>query len=181
MVKAMNIALGIGIAIVLVLVVVLGVETFYPSPEYEDFCEYDYEDFSVMENESSCLAMGGKWNPKVDATLESERLEITSRCDGSIYTRNCDDQVNEAREPHSKVLFFVINIIGVLFIVVSLFLMGMPNISSGIAFSGIALFVYGFIRGWQGTEDVWKFSTGVVIAGLLIWFAVMVNRKYEGK
>ena len=180
MVSAMKAAFGIGIAIILFLVVVLGVETFYPSPEYEDFCEYDYEDF-VGVNESRCQEMGGEWLPNMDSSEQPKIIAPETRCDSSKYSRDCYDVVKEANDPHSKGLFFIVNILGIIFIIVSLFLMTMPNISSGVAFSGIALFVYGFIRGWSGTEDVWKFLTGVVIAGLLIWFAVVVNKKFEKK
>ncbi len=177
MVKSMNIALGIGIAIILTLVVVLGVETFYPSPEREDYCKYDFQDFQQANTKQECEAINGTWNENFNES--SDIPKVSSRCSNREYQKFCSEKLNQANNKHSKGLFFIINIIAIIFIIASLFIMSIPNLSSGIAFSGIALFVYGFIRGWNGTEDVWKFLTGVIIAGLLIWFAIVVNKRYE--
>ncbi len=38
--RHIGIEIGIGVAIVIVLVAVLGVRTFYPQPDYEDYCDY---------------------------------------------------------------------------------------------------------------------------------------------
>lgn len=166
--KAINIALGIGIAIILVLVVTLGIKTFYPTPEYSDFCGSDL--FSI-ENQANCITAGGEW--------EQGQLENSiERCNPP---KDCSNKYQNASNVYGRNVFFIANLIGLLLIIISLFLMSMMNISAGIAFSGIALFVYGFSAGWQGTADVWKFSVGVIIAILLIIVAVVVNKKFQEK
>jgi hypothetical protein len=172
--KSLNLALGIGIAIVLFLVVVLGFETFYPSPDRGEICELDYNDFYNADSEEECLSIGGEWNPD-DGNLNSPKA--VGRCDGSEIIEECSDKIKEIRNSRSGVLFLVANLIAIIFIVVGMFIRDMPNISGGIAFSGIALFIYGFTRGWEGTQDLWKFITGVFIAILLIFFAIFANKK----
>ena len=165
--KALNVALGIGIAIVLVLVVTLGIKTFYPGPEYEDFCA---DNIYSIDNEVNCVSAGGKWE-------QGPESEAIGRCDNT----SCREEYDLARDNYGRNVFFISNILGILFVVISLFLMKMMNISAGVAFSGIALVVYGFMVGWEGTDDVWKFLVGVVIAILLIISAVLVNKKLDKK
>ena len=165
--KAINIALGIGIAIILVLVVTLGIKTFYPEPQYNDYCADNIYD---INNQASCIAAGGTWQ---QGTSENS----IGRCSPD----KCRNEYEQANANYGRNIFFIANLIGLFLVIISLFLMSMMNISAGVAFSGIALVVYGFMAGWQGTDDVWKFSVGVVIAILLIIVAVLVNKKFQEK
>lgn len=166
--KAINIALGIGIAIILVLVVTLGIKTFYPVPQYDTYCGTN---LYSLDNQASCTAAGGQWK-------QGTGPDSVGQCQP---TTGCSDQYNKANTNYGRNVFFISNIIGLFLVIISLFLMSMMNISAGIAFSGIALVVYGYIVGWQGTDDIWKFSVGVVIAILLIISAVIVNKKFQQK
>lgn len=176
MAKVMNTVFGIGIAIILFIVVMLGTQVFYPEPSYDEFnCSrfdkplaiYDY--YSCPENitvkECNLLIKNG--------TLINEENQKESQ---ACYTR-----FNDAQKVYGKNLFIVNNIIGIILVIISLFLFSMTNIAAGTAFAGLALIIYGFMRGWQGTGDVLKFIVSLIVTILFIIFAVIVNKRYSSK
>jgi hypothetical protein len=176
MAKVMNTVFGIGIAVILFIVVMLGTQVFYPEPSYDNFnCSrfdkpmlvYDY--YSCPENitvkECNLLIKNG-------TSINEENQKEAQAC----YTK-----FNDAQKVYGKNLFIVNNVIGIILVIVSLFLFSMTNIAAGTAFSGLALIIYGFMRGWQGTGDVLKFIVSLIVTILFIIFAVIVNKRYSSK
>ena len=77
--------LMIAIAIILVFFIGIGIDTFYKSPEYRDFCD---EAIKPVDNKDDCLISGGKWNePEVQG--ENLRL-ICSESEDGKYICNED-------------------------------------------------------------------------------------------
>lgn len=168
----MNAVFGIGIAILLFIVVMLGVQVFYHEPSWEDFnCSYPSQPYGSMElcNDSMTVLQCREY-VKTAATIYDK--------DQKVYDE-CNQRFQEAEKVYGRNLFVVNNIAGIIFVVVSLFILIMPNIAAGTAFSGLALIVYGFMRGWQGIGDKLKFVVALIVAILFITFAVIINRKYK--
>jgi uncharacterized membrane protein len=154
MVKVMNVVFGIGIAVLIFIVVLLGIQTFYPRPEIEDFgCDYDRPTYIEKEEAQNQTAV-----------KEYEK---------------CFDEYDAARDVYDKNFFLITSIIGFVAVIVSMFLLSMTNIAAGTAFSGLGLIVFGFMIGWQSTNDILKFIIGLVIAVVVIIFAVKINKKYS--
>ena len=57
-----QIIVSVAIAIVFTMFVAYGVETFYPSPDYENFCPDTWN----IENEQECLDINGTWETETD-------------------------------------------------------------------------------------------------------------------
>ena len=173
--KVMNVVFGIGIAIILFIVVTLGVQVFYHAPIYEDFCNS-----SIYSSPS----------PVYDSTICSENITVR-QCNLLVkynqtmvdkqneYSNECNKKFQEADNSYGKNLFLINNVLGIIFVIVSLFLFSMINIAAGTAFAGLVLIIWGFIRGWQGTGDVLKFIVALIVAVLFVYFAVVVNKRYS--
>jgi len=173
--KVMNIVFGIGIAVILFIVVTLGVQVFYKAPVYDDFCN------------SSRYASP---NPVYDSTICSENMTVkecnllvkynqTVADKENLYFNECNQKFQDADKAYGKNLFIINNIIGIIFVIVSLFLFSMVNIAAGTAFAGLVLIIWGFMRGWTGTGDKLKFVVALIVAILFVVFAVVVNKRYS--
>jgi hypothetical protein len=165
--KAMNIVFGIGIAILLYMVVLLGINAFYPEPDMDDYdCKYPEpkalglctDDMTVAE----CNSLRGL------ETIE-DRGEYDS----------CYQEFQDARDLYNKNFFLITNIIGLVFVVSSIYFSSMMNISVGTASAGLALIVFGFIIGWQSTNDILKFVIGLIMASIVIFIAVKIHGKEQ--
>ncbi|MBR9681727.1 MAG: hypothetical protein GOV00_02925 [Candidatus Altiarchaeota archaeon] len=168
MAKAMNTVFGIGIAILIFIVAMLGINVFYPVPDIDDF---NCSEFRVE-----------KLAPCADNLTVGECNALTSQrtlaLDNTEY-QECWDRFDDARDTYSTNFFLISNILGFIAIIVSMFLFSMTNIAAGTAFSGLALIVFGFMVGWQHTDDVVKFIISLIITAVVIKFAVIVNRRYD--
>ena len=171
----MNTVFGIGIAIILFIVIMLATQVFYKAPVYDNFCN------------SSRYVLP---SPVYDSAICSENITVkecnllvkynqTNVDKENAYFNGCNTKFQDADKNYGKNLFIINNIAGIIFVVVSLFLFSMVNIAAGTAFAGLALIVYGFMRGWQGTGDVLKFVVSLIVAVIFIYFAVIVNKRYN--
>ena len=97
------------------------------------------------------------------------------------YYDACNKEYQDVDKTYGKNVFIINNIFGIAAVIASLFLFSMINIAAGTAFAGLALIIWGFMRGWQGTGDVLKFVVALIVAVLFIIFAVIVNRRYSKK
>jgi hypothetical protein len=175
--KVMNVVFGIGIAIILFIVVTLGVQVFYKAPVYEDFCNSSIYPSAVPVYDSTICPD----NMTVkDCNLLVKDKQTTLDKQNAYYTE-CNKKFQDADKIYGKNVFIINNIVGIIAIIVSLFLFSMINIAAGTAFSGLALIIWGFARGWQGTGDVLKFVVALIVAVLFVVFAVLVNRRYNKK
>jgi len=171
----MNVVFGIGIAIILFIVVTLGVQVAYKAPVYEDFCNVSYYDKPVAVYDSTICSD----NMTVGACNALVKEKQTTLDKQNEYYEECSKKYRDADNVYGKNVFIINNIIGILLVVASLFLFSMVNIAAGTAFSGLALILWGFMRGWQGTGDLLKFIVALIVAALFVAFAVRVNKTYS--
>lgn len=176
--KVMNAVFGIGIAVVIYLVILLGIHAFYPAPKIEAYnCTYGtFDKCPYPVSPSACLSNMTKdecaaYESAQQATLQQQQREYDScfnkfQADLDIYNRN---------------VFFITTILGSIIIIISYFLLSMTSISAGVAFSGLALIVYGFAVGWNSAGDKTKFIVGLIAAIIVIIFGVLVNKKSQKK
>jgi len=168
MARVMNVVFGIGIAVMLFIVVLLGINVFYPRPQVEDFgC--DELRVAKLASCSENMTVGECERLRTQQMIEEESGEM----------KECWDRFEDARDIYNKNFFLITAILGFIAIIVSMFLFSMINIAAGTAFSGLALIVFGFMIGWEATNDAVKFVIGLVIAVMVIYFAVVINKRYE--
>jgi len=175
--KVLSAVFGIGIAVIVYVTMLLGIQAFYPSPEYEDFCgdEPRYEE-PVMAYEGCTDEM----------TLGECRKQISEREGRETEMEECHQEYGEAEEGYGRNFFIIASILGVIAIMVAYFLLNITslyitNISAGIACSGIIMILWAFMRGWESTDEKLKFAVGLIIAVIIITLTIMLNKKTEKK
>jgi len=168
MARVMNVVFGIGIAVLLFIVVLLGINVFYPRPMIEDFGCDDIR-VAKLASCSANMTVGECEDLRTQQMIEEESGEM----------KECWDRFDDARDIYNKNFFLITAIIGFILIVVSMFLFSMINIAAGTAFAGLTLIVFGFMIGWEATNDMIKFVIGLIITIIVIYLAVKVNNRYQ--
>lgn len=171
----MNVVFGIGIAIILFIVVTLGVQVFYKAPVYENFCNNTYYDKPFAIYDSTICPD----NMTVGACNVLVKEKQTTLDKQNEYFNACSQEYQDADKIYGKNVFIINCVVGIILVIVSMFLFSMVNIAAGTAFAGLALIIWGFMRGWQGTGDVLKFVIALIVTIMFVIFAVMVNKRYS--
>jgi len=178
MAQIMNTVFGIGVAVILFVVVLLGINVFYPGPNWDDYnctepkpVELQVCNPNMTVGDCYTVVAGKQLNES--ETQQQQAFEDCNKIfmkDNDVYGRN---------------FLLITNIIGVIIIIASLFLFlnvpTMINLSAGTAFAGLVSIFAGFIRGWSSTNDKIKFIMGVIIAIIIVVLAVIINKKYSTK
>lgn len=155
-----NIVLGIGIVVVFALALWQGIEAFYPSPQYEDYCEDGIGFPGAESNVTVCEDSGGIWK--------------NGYCD---YYSECQKEYDAARDPHAKVVFFISLIVAIIVIIVGFSILSIEPVGSALIGSGIWAVFWGSVVNWRNLSDIWRFLLLLVVLILLIWIAIKLNKK----
>lgn len=179
-----NLVLGIGIFIVFLLMLNYGIEAFYKTPQYDGFCKNIGEPYPVKY---------GYANPGVNCTFNKALQEQVDQCaqQGGYpvyeYDDNgctislkecnlCQKEFNEADKEHSKVVFIIALIAGIITLLVGYTVLSVEPVGSALMASGVGAIFYGSVRNWQNLSDVWRFLLLVVALVLLVWIALRINK-----
>ncbi|MBU0577647.1 hypothetical protein KKF73_03710 [Patescibacteria group bacterium] len=175
--KVLSAVFGIGIAVVVYVTMLLGIQAFYPAPDYDDFCTEEIRYSEPLLGYEGCTD---------DMTLGQCRQQIKEGEAGDTEMQKCHEDYNAAEEVYGKNFFIIASILGVIAVLVSFFLfikvtsITVINITSGIACSGIVMILWAFMRGWESTDEKLKFVVGLIIAVIIITLTVILNKR-EGK
>jgi len=179
-----NLVLGIGIFIVYLMMLHYGVEAFYSTPLYENYCSIGdrYSSYypkaypadvgtnctfskTLFDQEQVCVKAGGFVEYDYD----------DKGCTVSINKCNyCQKEFNEADKSHSQTVFLIALIVGILTLVAGYFV-SMDPVGSALMASGIGAMFYGSTRNWANLSDIWRFLLLVIALVLLIWMAIRIN------
>lgn len=177
-------ALGIAITIMAVFVVISGINTFYPEPEYSDFCPSVYDLYS----EAECVAGEGVWKstnyPGINSkTLDSDGIVIpfeNSLESGSC--RNdplCSEEYGLARDAHSRNVFLISLFIGIILVFLGIRFFSIKAIGAGIMGGGVITLFYGGIVSWSHSEEWFRFIISLISLAFLVFLAVWFHKQGE--
>lgn len=153
--KAKQIILGISIALVSVFFVVYAIQSFYPAPMYEDFCDPIEKPYRIINSSENCIEQNGTWH---------QQDTDYGFCD--LYSE-CSKNFESVREVYEKNVFYLNLLFGVLVIIISLILT-VDVVSNGVMGAGAILLIYGTMRYWSDLENFLKTLTlGFVLAFLV--------------
>ncbi|HLC54552.1 MAG TPA: hypothetical protein VJK07_02885 [Candidatus Nanoarchaeia archaeon] len=182
-----NLVLGIGIFIVYLLVLNYGIEAFYPSPQYDEFCRGQQGYYAEPvpktiragvnctinpspQQQDVCARDGGNL---VADTYDANGCALTFKCD------MCNKEFNDAQKVHSQKVFIISIIAGIITLLLGYAILTTEPVGSALMASGVGALVYGSIRNWQNLSNIWKFLLLLTALILLIWIAFKINK--EGK
>lgn len=185
MINVKNIILGIGIVVIYALVLWQGIEAFYPSPQYDDFCTpgrfnayYPTKPIAVGEpnctfprelqdKEAQCYADKGQ--PIYEYDDRGCTIDV-KECD------YCQRDYDDALDQHSKIVFIISIIIGVITLIVGYSFLSTEPVGSALIGSGIWAIFWGAAINWRNFSSVWRFLLLFVALVIVIAFALRLNR-----
>lgn len=184
-----NIILGVSIAIIFAFFIGFGIQTFYPSPEWEDFCGERKP--MMIDSQKTCEDQGGRWNPhegKPVAHLRADQLLCTRTaqeddiltlsctsqetqraqgyCDVNYY---CEKEHDTADEIYTKNLFIITAIIGLITMIIGGFVLKHESVSPGLMGGGFITILYGVVRYWRYAGDWLRFIILGIVLAILIY------------
>jgi len=167
----MNTVFGISIAVMIFIVSLLGINVFYPRPAIDDYNCGGIMPRKIVDCPLN-ITVG-------DCNELRQSVDYQTYNDSMTTYQACYDRFSADEKVYNRDFFLVTSIIGFAAIVVSMNLFTMINIAAGTAFSGLALIVFGFLVGWNSTDDWIKFLISLAIMALVTYFAILVNKRYE--
>ena len=170
-----NTILGIAIIIVTIMACAYGISTFYPMPEYEQFCNSTPK---TIINESDCIANDGAWNPVYTERIESPKAISGGYCDVNFY---CNKDFQEALKSHYKSAFIISIPLGVALIATGGILFSLEVVGAGLMGGGVGVIIYGISGYWGYTQNWMKFLISIFALVFLIYIAYYINKKMSKK
>ena len=167
-----NILIGIAIIILTAFVVIYGIQTFYPKPEFETYCNVTYGVVEI-QNATQCEALNGKWNPEYGAQ-KPVPYAVAGYCDLEYYCRQNFDETNKI---YTRNLFVIATIIGLVLLGIGVFLFELESVGAGIMGGGIVTLIYGSTQYWQYSGNAFRFTISLVGLVLVILLGYWLNRK----
>ena len=165
--------LGIAIIILTIFVTFYGINTVFPKPNYDDFCNMSYS-IPIYDN-ATCVVQGGKWiyysGPKIDNQSDGY-------CDLTYY---CNQEYTNIIKDRSKNVFFLALPLGIIVIAVGGFFFGLEAVGAGLMGGGVGTLIYGSGAYWPYTQNWLRFLLSLAGLVLLIWFAYFWNKKMKKK
>jgi len=160
-----NKVLGLAIMILAIFVYVYGVGTFYPEPNYTDFCNKPVT-AEFIDDPVKCAEIGGEW-------IQSPNSD-TGWCDKD---NECNNDYQTAKDQRNKAVFLFSIIIGLIGISGGMGLFKIEEVSLGMMAGGVGVMIYGILIFWAQSGALFRFLTSLVALSLLIYVAYVFNDK----
>ena len=184
--KFKNILLGIGIVVVFALALWQGIEAFYPSPTYDDYCKGLYSTYPTpvkpyQEPYSNCTFSRPLQQESDECTFDGGTAIYDYDDNGCIISikecNYCNQEFNEADKSHSSKVFFISLIVGILALIIGYSILSVEPVGSALIGSGIWSLFFGSVINWRNFSNIWRFLLLIIALILLIWFALRLNKE----
>lgn len=186
-----NVILGIGIVVIYALALWQGIEAFYPSPQYDEFCTAGRFDTyyppakPIAVGEPSCN-FSRSLQEQQNACYANEGQPIFEYDDNgcAISVKECDycnKEFNDAQDKHSSFVFVIAIIVGVITLIVGYSILSIEPVGSALIGSGIWAIFWGAAINWRNFSNVWRFLLLFLALVLVIWFALHLNKAVQKK
>ena len=184
-----NIVLGIGIFIVFLLMLNYGIEAFYKSPKYDDFCKPSADRYLAKPYaypESANCTFSRALQEQVDKCTSDGGFAVYGYDDNGCYTslkecNFCQKEYDRERIAHDKVVFVIAIIVGIITLFIGFLVLSTEPVGSALMASGVGAIFYGSVRNWENLSNVWRFLLLLLALVLLVWIALRLNRQRKDK
>ena len=159
--KLKKIALALAIVIVMNIFFNVGIQTFYPMPDYDDFCGSEIEKVEYAEDQEACIANGGTWNIEQDWEY----------CES--WEHDCWSEYEDHIAPYERNAFVALVALGLVSLMIGLFTNLPGAVLNGLLYGGILSTVIGTMRYWSYMEDYFQF----IVSGIALVVLIVVGVK----
>ena len=168
--KVKNIIISIAIIILTIFVAFYGINTFYPKPNYDDYCGTINSAPQTIETQSQCEAYGGQWTPEDIKCITTPCPQ--GYCD-IYYT--CRTELDAATKIRSRNVFLIALPLGIAIIALGAFVFGLEVVGAGLMGGGVGTLIYGAGAYWPYSENWIRFLISLVGLIVLIFLAYWFN------
>jgi len=173
--KIINLILGLGTAIIVGSLIHLGIRAFHPEPPAPDYTVIapkvmmPYPAPTCVSTDAKCIAEQNTNYQELQA--QQEKYNEAQR----VY--------NDQMRSYNVDVFVIANIVGIFVFIAGFLVLFKTTLASqsvpiGIMIAGLYGIIYGYVRGWNSTNDQLKFFVGLVIALLVIGGSVWLVQRY---
>jgi uncharacterized protein (DUF983 family) len=159
----------IAIAVLTNIFVYYGLHLVYPAPLWEDFCG-DKERLQIND-ETTCLAEGGIWNPSLEVVSEGQTPVRTGYCEA---TYECRENYEEAQKSYNGIKLLVLLIAGSIVLALAITRKLQQAVTLGFSYGGAFLLLGALGSLWNIAADLGK----LVVIGVLLVLLVFVTNRY---
>ncbi len=165
-----------------------GIEAFYPSLQYNDICKgqqaYPYPVKYTGETPSQNCTFSRAVQDAVNQCNEQGGYPVYAYddlgCTTDVKECNlCNKQYEDAQKAHSKIVFVIALIAGIITLFVGYGILSVEPVGSALMASGVGAIFYGSTRNWANLSDIWRFLLLLLSLVLLIWIALRLNKRRD--
>ena len=185
MIQLKNLILGIAIALLFAFTVGYGINAFYPSPQYDDFCKSAEFSRPVKIDVGAVYRNCTDTYYLYDQCYQQNLFPIPSYnengCVVSIECSTCQKDYDASQASYSRKVFIIAGIAGIIAIITGALIPFAVPISSGLMGGGLLSILYGNIVQWRNFDNVMRFiilfAWLVIVLGLAYW----INKRKKTK
>ncbi len=171
-----RIASLIAIAVLSLLVITLGIEAFYKSPKYDEFCKFTPEPAYPKETMPGKVCDYSQSNEEYQCSLNKGMPVYEFNKEGCRNYKECNycnKDFENARKPYDRTVFIFHIIAGVILILIGMYFK-LDFIGTGFIYGGILNLLTGVIRYFSEMSPIIRFIT--VLLALIIVVLVAVKK-----
>lgn len=162
---------AIAIAIVFNLFVNYGVATFYPGPDYTDYCKEFQRAIPILDGKTSCPAVNV--SQELQNSCDGKKGYVAYKYNGSscpteAYCETCNTEYDAVRKSHDGVVFVVLLIAAVLALVAGI-IVKVDSVSIGMLLGGILGLIIAATRYWSHLQNTFRFILLGIVLAILVW------------
>jgi len=177
-----NLVIGAAITFLTFLVILTGLQTFYPSPEWSDFCdESEIRAPRIAEGTTACTQDAQQCPDGTFVGRDPSNNCEFFPCEEKDKFKECQDSYNARDEIYSKNLFIITLIIGIGLLLLGGRLFDLEAVGAGIMGGGIFTLIYGSGRYWQFSGDIFRFAMSIIGLIAVIYLAYWLNNRVNKK
>jgi uncharacterized protein (DUF983 family) len=160
--------LAIALAIVFNLFVNFGITTFYPAPDYNDYCGTErVPDFAKPTLDCPTITPSEQLVDNCGKGYVAYRYD-SNGCATSAYCETCGVGYNAARDKHNGAASIVLLIAAVLALAAGIGIK-VESVSTGFLLAGVLGFFITATRYWGELQNVMRFLILGVTLAVLVW------------
>jgi hypothetical protein len=175
--KIKDVIFTIAIIVLTIFVAYYGINMFFPSPDYNNFCN-NTKYYGMINTSQQCEAVDGRWNPTYYPEATPVKTDANGYCD--VYYK-CNQEFQDAMKMRSRNVFFIALPLGIIIIALGAFFFGLEAVGAGLMGGGVGTLIYGSGAFWPYTENWIRFLISLIGLVILIWFAYFLNKRLSKK